>query len=258
MTSRTPLGETRTHVASDHALIGCDSHVASDLFGWTNTLGIVLISPAMASATASSAVRGPGFAQYLAMPDADSMTTGAAKGVQRLVYVLHGEITLDGEMLPAGSFAYLPADSTYQLESPTPSRLLVFEKEYVSLLGTSMPSRVVGHVSELKAEPFMGDDDAMLACLLPTDSSFDMAINVFTYQSGAALPFVETHVMEHGLYMTEGQGIYRLADRWYPVAEGDSIWMAAYCPQWFVAMGKTQAQYVYYKDVNRNHLPITG
>jgi (S)-ureidoglycine aminohydrolase len=32
------------------------------------------------------------------------------------------------------------------------------------------------------------------------------------------------------------------------------IWMRAYCPQWFVAMGKSPARYVYYKDVNRDPL----
>ena len=37
----------------------------------------------------------------------------------------------------------------------------------------------------------------------------------------------------------------------HPVKEGDAIWMAPYCPQWFVAMGKTPASYIYYKDVNR-------
>jgi (S)-ureidoglycine aminohydrolase len=51
--------------------------------------------------------------------------------------------------------------------------------------------------------------------------------------------------------MLAGQGVYRLADSWYPVQEGDVIWMASYCPQWFVAMGKEPARYLYYKDVNR-------
>ena len=37
-----------------------------------------------------------------------------------------------------------------------------------------------------------------------------------------------------------------------PVKAGDVIWMASYCPQWFVAMGKTPASYIYYKDVNRD------
>ncbi len=78
-----------------------------------------------------------------------------------------------------------------------------------------------------------------------------MAGNSFSYQSIVALPFVETHVMEHGLLMLDGDGIYRLEDAWYPVTAGDVIWMAPYCPQWFVAMGDTPASYLYYKDVNR-------
>ena len=73
-----------------------------------------------------------------------------------------------------------------------------------------------------------------------------------TYQPGATLPFVETHVMEHGLVMLSGQGVYRLDADYHPVQAGDVIWMAPYCPQWFVAMGKTPASYIYYKDVNRD------
>jgi (S)-ureidoglycine aminohydrolase len=76
-------------------------------------------------------------------------------------------------------------------------------------------------------------------------------VNVFAYQPGGHLPFVEVHVMEHGLVMLDGQGVYRLEDSWYPVEAGDVIWMAPYCAQWFVAMGKKPASYLYYKDVNR-------
>ncbi len=79
-----------------------------------------------------------------------------------------------------------------------------------------------------------------------------MAINLFTYQAGARLPFVETHIMEHGLIMLEGEGVYRLENAWYPVKAGDAIWMAPYCPQWFVAMGNGPAAYLYYKDINRS------
>ena len=57
--------------------------------------------------------------------------------------------------------------------------------------------------------------------------------------------------MEHGLLYLAGQGIYRLDDEWYPVQEGDAIWMAPYCPQWFTAMGKEPAVYIYYKNTNR-------
>ncbi len=48
-----------------------------------------------------------------------------------------------------------------------------------------------------------------------------MAVNIFTYQPGATLPFVETHIMEHGLLMLKGQGIYRLDADWHPVRAGD-------------------------------------
>ena len=156
----------------------------------------------MASANGASAARGPGFVQYLALLDGDSSTTGATEGVQRLVFVLDGHIDIDGEKLVDGGYAYLPADSKYQLKSAANSRLLVFEKPYVAVIGIDPPKQIIGHVSNCEAEPFLGDEDARLACLLPTDHSFDMAVNVFTYQPGAALPFVETHIMEHGLYMS--------------------------------------------------------
>jgi len=253
MTPR-PLGETRTRICRDHAVIATDSYVTAPLFGWKNTPGVILISPAMGVSQGSGATRGPGFCQYLASMSHDSSTSCAATGIQRLLYVLSGSVAIEGQTLGRESFAYLPADSSYQLSSAEGAHLLVFEKAYVPMEDVTRPAIRIGHLSQIKAEPFLGDEDARLACLLPDDVAFDMAVNVFTYQSGAALPFVESHIMEHGLYMTAGQGIYRLNESWYPVVAGDAIWMAAYCPQWFVAMGKQPAQYIYYKDVNRNHL----
>ncbi len=115
-----------------------------------------------------------------------------------------------------------------------------------------MPEPIFGNASEVAGAPFLGDPDAVLKVLLPVDLRFDLAVNVFTFQPGAALPLVEMHVMEHGLLMLAGQGVYRLDEEWYPVREGDVIWMGPFCPQWFVAMGKTPAAYLYYKDVNRD------
>ena len=88
--------------------------------------------------------------------------------------------------------------------------------------------------------------------LLPTVPGLDYAVNTMTYQPGAALALVEIHVMEHGLLMLEGGGIYRLGNYWYSVQAGDFIWMAPYCPQWFGALGKTAAKYLIYKDWNRH------
>ena len=129
--------------------------------------------------------------------------------------------------------------------------MLIFQKKFEPLAGANRPGVIVGHESKVAARPFLGNADARLQVLLPDKPEFDMAVNIFTYQPGATLPFVETHVMEHGLQMLRGQGIYRLDADWHPVQAGDVIWMAPYCPQWFVAMGKTPASYIYYKNVNR-------
>ena len=131
------------------------------------------------------------------------------------------------------------------------TRVTLFQKRFEPLPGKRSPRAIIGAAAEIAAQPFLGDPAARLQVLLPDEPEFDLALNVFTYAPGATLPFVETHVMEHGLLMLSGQGIYRLEDSWYPVATGDAIWMAPFCPQWFVAMGKTPASYVYYKNVNR-------
>jgi len=88
--------------------------------------------------------------------------------------------------------------------------------------------------------------------LLPDEPAFDLAMNLFTYQPGATLPFVETHVMEHGLVMLAGQGVYYLGHEWMEVLAGDFIWMGPYVPQSFYATGAVPSRYVYYKDVHRD------
>jgi (S)-ureidoglycine aminohydrolase len=245
----TPFGTTRTRVRSDHALIGPDSHVTSPLVHWSQTSGVVLISPAMGAGP-----RAPRFVQYLAMTNDHSVCDSAPPLVQRFIYVLEGSVRIADEVLSQDSFAWMPAGYSPTLRGKGDAKLLVFEKTYQQLDDLTAPSPVIGNLADIVAEPFLGDPDAMLATLLPITPAFDMAVNVFTYQTGATLPFVETHVMEHGLYMRSGQGVYRLGESWYPVQQGDTIWMAAYCPQWFVAMGKGPASYIYYKDIHRDPL----
>ena len=77
-------------------------------------------------------------------------------------------------------------------------------------------------------------------------------MNIFTFPPGASLPVTETHVMEHGLYFLQGQGVYYLGDSWREVQAGDFIWMGPYCPQSFYATGSEPSRYIYYKDVNRD------
>ena len=74
---------------------------------------------------------------------------------------------------------------------------------------------------------YMNDEALRIQELLPNELGFDMAVNIFTYQPGGDLPTVEPHIMEHGLLYLQGQAMYML-DQWYPVQQGDSIWMARY------------------------------
>ena len=58
-----------------------------------------------------------------------------------------------------------------------------------------------------------------------------MHVNIVTFQPGAVIPFAETHVMEHGLYVLQGKAVYRLNEDWVEVQEGDFMWLRAFCPQ---------------------------
>jgi (S)-ureidoglycine aminohydrolase len=102
------------------------------------------------------------------------------------------------------------------------------------------------------AETWMGNEHTRMQTLLPDEFSYDFAMNILTFDPGHGLPFVETHVMEHGLYFLEGQGTYLLGEESFDVQPDDFIWMGPYCPQGFLATGPTPARYLYYKNVNRD------
>jgi len=241
-----PFGNTRTRVSARHALIAPDGHVKSALPGITAASAVVLISEGM----------GAQVTQLLVTFDAKGSIELPGNPVETAGYVMSGGGTLTigdtKQKCGAGGFFFAPAGSGWSFTAPKKStQLTLFQKTFVPLAGAEAPAPIVGHAAHVAGQAFLGDPDARLQVLLPENSAYDLAMNIFTYQPGATLPFVETHIMEHGLIMLSGQGVYRLEDSWYPVAAGDAIWMAPYCPQWFVAMGKTPASYLYYKDVNR-------
>ncbi len=241
-----PYGHTRTRVAARHALLAPDGHVKSVVPGIAGAETVILINEAM----------GAKFAQLLVTFEKGGRATFRQADVETFGYVMSGEATLmlagGRERCPAGGFFYSAAGQVCEVfAQKAGTQLTIFQKKFVPLPGAMAPRSFTGNAAKIKGQPFLGDPDARLQVLLPDEPAFDMAVNIFTYQPGATLPFVETHVMEHGLIMLAGQGVYRLEDSWYPVAAGDAIWMAPYCPQWFVAIGKEPASYLYYKDVNR-------
>jgi (S)-ureidoglycine aminohydrolase len=235
------LGHTRSHYQRDHLLHTPDTFVRAPLPGMQNATAIVHAGPAM----------GAGFTQYtVEMAREGSFPLGQS---QSFVYVIEGVVTCAENRLGAGQYAWLPPERAVQVTAGEAARVAVIEKPYSAGKGIA-PGQITGDERSTPAKPFLGDEAVGVRILLPEDPAFDCAVNTMTFQPGATLPMVEIHIMEHGLLMLEGEGIYRLGEHWYPVKAGDFIWMAPYCPQWFGALGKTPAKYLIYKDWNRHPL----
>ena len=233
------LGQTRSARRADHLLHTPDTFVRASWPGMTNGAAIVHVSPALGAA----------FTQYTAELAAGGYLPPTR--VQRFVYVLAGDAQVADASLAAGGFAYVPAGDAGAVRTRNGTRVAVIEKPYVALPGTAAPPMFTGEEAHQEPHALDGDADLEVRQLVPADPAFDFAVNTMTYRPGAALPMVEIHVMEHGLLFLEGGGIYRLGDAWYPVSEGDFIYMAPWCPQWFGALGKVPAKYLIYKDWNR-------
>jgi (S)-ureidoglycine aminohydrolase len=240
------LGQTRSVRRANHALHTPDAFVRTQIPGMVRASAIVHASPAL----------GAGFTQYTAEMEAGGRLSDTA--YQRFLYMLEGavEVVAAGNVysLAEGHYAYLPQSYPHRVTANAATRLAVIEKAYVPVEGVAASAPLVGSEVDVAGQPLMGDPDLVVRALLPDNVAFDFAVNTMTYQPGAALSMVEMHVMEHGLLMLEGGGIYRLEDQWYSVTAGDFIWMGPYCPQWFGALGKTPAKYLIYKDWNRHPL----
>ncbi len=65
-----------------------------------------------------------------------------------------------------------------------------------------------------------------------------MHVTVATFEPGAIIPFLETHVMEHGLYVLEGKVAYRLNTDWVAVEAGAYMWQRAFCPKHVMRVGQ--------------------
>ena len=240
------LGRTRSSQQPNHLLLTPDTFVRTPLPGMKRCTAIVHTGAAL----------GTGFTQYTAEFEGDGKL--GPTSWQRFVYLIEGQLSLEVEgkrsVLNPRAYAYVPQDLPHQISSTKPSRAAVIEKSYRAIDGVKVPRAIISTEDAVSSHPLNDDPDLQVKCLLPDEPSFDFAVNTMLYQPGAALSMVEMHVMEHGLIMLEGGGIYRLGDCWYAVTAGDFIWMGPWCPQWFGAIGKVPAKYLIYKDWNRHPL----
>ncbi len=242
------LGRTRSSQQPNHLLLTPDTFVRTVLPGMKACSAIVHIGPAL----------GARFTQYTAEFEAGGELGNTS--AQRFIFVIEGALKIEVEgktnKLSARGYAYLPEGLHHRVSATKVSRAAVIEKHYQALDSAKPPHCIVSSEDAVSSHPLNDDPALQVKCLLPDEMNFDFAVNTMVYQPGAALSMVEMHIMEHGLIMLEGSGIYRLGDSWYPVKAGDFIWMGPWCPQWFGAIGKVPAKYLIYKDRNRH--PLAG
>ena len=188
-------------------------------------------------------------------------------GAEGALFVVGGTLALRiggaSHALGAGGYAYLPpgCDWTLRATADGPARFHWIRKAYEAVEGLPQPDPVVTSDGEVAPTPMPGTDGrwATTRFVDPADLRHDMHVTIVTLQPGAVIPFLETHVMEHGLYVLEGKAVYRLNADWVEVEAGDYMWLRAFCPQACYAGGPGPFRYLLYKDVNRHMaLPRRG
>ncbi|MDE9452024.1 (S)-ureidoglycine aminohydrolase [Aliiroseovarius sp. Z3] len=202
------------------------------------------------------------FSQYIAevLPGGGSDRPETEAGVEAVLFVVEGAMTLtiDGTTheMGEGGYAFLPPQAKWSLRNngPAPVRFHWIRKQYQAVDGLDAPEAFVTNENDVTPTPMPDTDGAWATSRFvdPSDLRHDMHVTIVTFQPGGVIPFAETHVMEHGLYVLEGKAVYRLNQDWVEVEAGDYMWLRAFCPQACYAGGPGPFRYLLYKDVNRH------
>lgn len=179
---------------------------------------------------------------------------------EAVLFVVGGAVVLsvDGaaHAMGPGGYAFLPPGAAWELrnDGEVPATFHWVRKAYERVDGVEVPAAFVTHEDEVPVEPMPDTDGAWgtQRFVDPLDVRHDMHVNIVGFEPGGAIPFPETHVMEHGLYVLEGKAVYLLNTDWVEVQAGDFMWLRAFCPQACYAGGPGRFRYLLYKDVNRH------
>lgn len=233
--------------------------VTSNLPGFTNTRSWILARPIAGFATT--------FAQLIVEigPGGGAERPEQELAVEGVIFVTAGELTLtiEGEthVLEPGGYAYLAPGTPWSVanEGAEFTSFHWIRKEYEPVDDVALPASFVTSDAEVEPQPMPDTDGAWATTRFvdPDDLAHDLHVNIVTFQPGGKIPFAETHVMEHGILVLEGTGVYRLNGDWVEVEAGDFLWLRAFCPQACYAGGPGPFRYLLYKDVNRQ-VRLTG
>ncbi len=260
--SQTTLMTARAVFTPAYCVIprGCFSDIlTSYLPGWTRTRLWLIARPMSGFAET--------FSQYVmeVAPGGGSDTPDPETGAEHWLFFTDGLATVtiagEGYEMEAGSYAYIPPATRWTLhaEGGTPARFHWLRKLYASAPGTPVPAPFVINERDVPVRwmPDTNQTWGTTRFVDPEDIAHDAHVNIVTFQPGGRIPFEETHVMEHGLYVLEGRAAYKLNQDWVEVEAGDFMWLRAYCPQACIAAGPGPFRYLLYKDVNR-HAGLRG
>lgn len=244
------FGHSRCVVERNYALLPPEGILKSDIPGIEKTAIMVQTSPDMGARFAQIMLKmepGGGFAKPRNAP------------VQNFFYVVSGSVAVElrgaAHVLERGGFCYTPSNTPVRVYNSgrEGNEVIWIKKPYEPCEGYGEPEAFVSHRDAIEARTPHTKGRYWID-LLPAsqDMAFDFAVNILGFQPGNYFPVVETHVMEHGLYWLEGQAIHLLGDRWHEVWTGDFIYMAPFVPQFCYITGWGKAEYLLYKNVNRD------
>jgi (S)-ureidoglycine aminohydrolase len=207
------------------------------------------------------------FSQYImeVLPGGGSDRPEPDAGAEGVLFLMEGEATVsvggESHRLQPGGYAYLPPSSGWTLRNggAEPARFHWIRKRYERVDGIDAPGPLFRNEQDIAPLSMPGTAGRWATTRFadPDDMRHDMHVTIVTLEPGAVIPFAETHVMEHGLYVLEGKAVYRLNRDWVEVEAGDFMWLRAFCPQACYAGGPATFRYLLYKDVNR-HAKLGG
>ena len=182
------------------------------------------------------------------------------KNAEGVLFVVEGSatLTLAGKKynLIEGSYAFVPPASKWSFKNigAAPVRFHWIRKSYEAVKGIKPPTAFVVNERDITPNAMPDTNGAWSTTRFvdPSDLRHDMHVSIVNFEPGGVIPFAETHVMEHGLYVLEGKAVYRLNQDWVEVEAGDFMWLRAFCPQACYAGGPGRFRYLLYKDVNRH------
>ena len=202
--------------------------VTSNLPGWTNTRAWILARPIAGFATTFAQLHRRGRARRRQRrPEEED-------GVEGVVFVMSGALSLQLEggatcSSPEGTPMFRPVRTGGQ-QRRKHARKLPVGAQGVRTMDGPAPESFVTRDQDVEPVPMPDTDGAWATTRFvdPDDLAHDMHVNIVTFKPGGVIPFAETHVMEHGLYVLEGKAVYRLNGDWVEARRATSCGCARF------------------------------